>query len=207
MMDNDILNVTAARHVRDHVLWLRFSDGAEGHVDLADHLQGQVFEPLKSVTFFAQVILDPETRTVAWPNGADIAPEYLHGLLQPHEPARFKRRRLRGKAMKRPANQLAICINDVGYTVSLDVGRIYRVLTDARAAKDGLVRVVDESGEDYLFDRERFVYVSIPAADKRRILAALRRRENGPEVDAARTALAERGPKISWKQLKTDLGL
>ena len=72
--------VVEARHVRDQVLWLRFSDGLSGEVNLAGRLQGGVFEPLKEVEFFAQVRVDPELQTVAWPNGADLAPEYLHDL-------------------------------------------------------------------------------------------------------------------------------
>jgi hypothetical protein len=72
--------VVEARHVRDHVLWLRFSDGLSGEVNLAGRLQGRVFEALKDVAFFAQVRLDPELQTIARPNGADLAPEYLHKL-------------------------------------------------------------------------------------------------------------------------------
>lgn len=82
MMLNGILNVTAVRHVKDHVLWLQFNDGAEGQVDLADHLDGEVFQPLRDVAFFSRVVVDPDCRTVAWPNGADIAPEYLRERLQ-----------------------------------------------------------------------------------------------------------------------------
>lgn len=79
-----MLNVIAARHVRAHVLWLRFSDGAEGEVDLADALEGEVFAPLRDPAEFARVRLDPEIRTVAWPNGADFAPEFLHDRLRAH---------------------------------------------------------------------------------------------------------------------------
>ena len=76
------MNVTAVRHVRDHVLRLQFSDGAEGEVDLASELAGEVFAPLRDATYFAQVRLDPEIRTIAWPNGADFAPEFLRELLR-----------------------------------------------------------------------------------------------------------------------------
>jgi hypothetical protein len=78
----DPIAVTAARHVRDHVLWLRFSDGAEGEVDLAAELSGEVFEPLHDVAFFARAAVDPELQTVAWPNGADLAPEFLRDLVR-----------------------------------------------------------------------------------------------------------------------------
>jgi hypothetical protein len=73
-----MLNVTAVRHLRDHVLWLRFSDGREGEVDLHDELDGPVFEPLRDVAFFGQVSVHPELRTIVWPNGADFAPEFLY---------------------------------------------------------------------------------------------------------------------------------
>jgi hypothetical protein len=79
-----MLNITAVRHVRDHILWLRFSDGAEGEVDLAGDLQGEVFEPLRDVATFARVAVNPEIRTIAWPNGADLAPEFLRERLRAH---------------------------------------------------------------------------------------------------------------------------
>jgi hypothetical protein len=66
-----------ARHVRDFVLWLRFSDGTQGEVDLAGELEGPIFEPLKDREYFRRFALDPSLHTVAWPNGADLAPEYL----------------------------------------------------------------------------------------------------------------------------------
>jgi hypothetical protein len=63
-----------------------------------------------------------------------------------------------------------LCQHD-GNEASLILGKVYRVLPDARAAKDDLVRVVDESGEDYLFDKEQFVLVTFPQAASKRILA------------------------------------
>lgn len=77
----DILHVVSARHVRDHVLWVRMSDGAEGEIDLREELVGPVFEPLRDPSFLARVRVDPELRTVTWPNGADLAPEFLRALL------------------------------------------------------------------------------------------------------------------------------
>ena len=84
---DELVAVVEARHVRDHVLWLRFSDGLSGEVNLVGQLQGRVFEPLKDVEYFAQVRLDPELQTIAWPNGADLAPEYLHKLCASCAPA------------------------------------------------------------------------------------------------------------------------
>jgi hypothetical protein len=71
-----------ARHMHDHTLWLRFSDGLQGEVDLSEELDGEVFAPLKDEAFFKQVKLHPELKTVVWPNGADFAPEFLHSALR-----------------------------------------------------------------------------------------------------------------------------
>ena len=70
--------VTGVRHLRDYVLWLQFSDGTAGEVDLADDLHGEIFEPLRDPEMFRTVRLDPELDTVSWENGADLAPEYLY---------------------------------------------------------------------------------------------------------------------------------
>jgi hypothetical protein len=78
----ELVRVVAARHVRGHVLWLRFSDGLEGEADLSGELDGEVFAPLRDVDAFARVMLDPELHTVAWPNGADFAPEFLYDLVR-----------------------------------------------------------------------------------------------------------------------------
>lgn len=71
-----------AEHVQDYILRLRFADGAEGEIDLAGELQGDVFEPLRDKACFRRFTLHPELRTVVWPNGADFAPEFLRSALQ-----------------------------------------------------------------------------------------------------------------------------
>lgn len=70
--------LVAARHVREFVIWLRFSDGAEGEVDLAGDLDGPIFEPLRDASYFRTFVLYPELHTLAWSNGADLAPEFLY---------------------------------------------------------------------------------------------------------------------------------
>ena len=62
---------------------LLFNDGVEGSVDLADLLTGPVLEPLKDPDYFARFFLDGGT--LAWPNGADIAPETLHARAKESE--------------------------------------------------------------------------------------------------------------------------
>jgi hypothetical protein len=76
-----MLNIEAIEYRGAHRLWLRFNDGAEGVVDLGPHLHGPIFLALRDPSVFAAARLDPEIRTVAWPSGADFAPEFLHSLL------------------------------------------------------------------------------------------------------------------------------
>jgi hypothetical protein len=65
----------------------------------------------------------------------------------------------------------ALCIDDSDYRASLILGKVYPILPDARAAKDDLVRIVDESGEDYLYHKSYFVFVDLPPAVKKKVLA------------------------------------
>ena len=71
-----------ARHVSKFTLFLRFSDGVEGEIDLQGELYGPVFEPLKNLETFKSYTLHPELRTLVWPNGADFPPEFLHDNLR-----------------------------------------------------------------------------------------------------------------------------
>ena len=73
--------------------------------------------------------------------------------------------------MKRPAKQFALCLENAGNEASLILGKVYRVLPDVRAAKDDLVRIVHESGDDYLFDKAQFAFVDFPQAVRKKILA------------------------------------
>ncbi len=76
-----MLHVDSLRVLPDFRLWLRFNDGVEGVADLSSEMTGAIFEPLQHPEQFATAWLDPELQTVAWPNGADIAPEFLHALV------------------------------------------------------------------------------------------------------------------------------
>ncbi len=75
--------------------------------------------------------------------------------------------------MKAPGKQFAICLKNKGHEVSLERRKIYSVLPDARAAKHGLIRVVDESGEDYLYPRSFFAPIELPQPIRRAVLAAV----------------------------------
>jgi hypothetical protein len=76
-MDFDVME---ARYVSGYTVWLRFRDGTAGQIDLWPVIaeDGEVFRPLKDVEFFRQFSVDPECDTLSWPNGADLAPEFLH---------------------------------------------------------------------------------------------------------------------------------
>ena len=69
----------------------------------------------------------------------------------------------------------AVCIDNSGYPASLELHKIYRVLPDADAAMDGDVRVIDESGEDYLYPADFFVLVDLPRDAERILQASLSR--------------------------------
>lgn len=66
---------------------------------------------------------------------------------------------------------MALCINNTGYQASLIVGKMYRLILDARALKDDFLRVIDESGEDYLYHSSFFTFLDIPRPIEKNILA------------------------------------
>ncbi len=74
--------------------------------------------------------------------------------------------------MARPAKRLVICVSNKGYEASLERRKIYITLPDARAEKLGQIRVVDESGEDYLYAKDAFLPVSLPQSIRRAVLLA-----------------------------------
>lgn len=67
--------------------------------------------------------------------------------------------------------RFALCVDNSGHKASLVPRRVYLVIPDPRAAKDDLIRIVDESGEDYLLHKAHFVFVDVPPAVRKRILA------------------------------------
>jgi hypothetical protein len=72
------LHIQEVSYLGDYRLRLWFNDGQVKDVDLKAELHGEVFEPLKNQALFKLAKVDPDTQTVAWPNGADFAPEYLY---------------------------------------------------------------------------------------------------------------------------------
>jgi hypothetical protein len=75
-----MLHIRSAKYLSGFKLWLVFDDGTAGEVDLDGVLTGPVFDVLKDVDLFKKVAVDPELETVVWPNGADLAPEFLKEL-------------------------------------------------------------------------------------------------------------------------------
>lgn len=59
--------------------------------------------------------------------------------------------------------EYVICIKNDEYEVSLELRKVYQVIPDDDAAQDNLIRVVDESGEDYLYPKDFFVHITVPA--------------------------------------------
>jgi Protein of unknown function (DUF2442) len=75
-------DIVAARALGDYRLHLEFEDGVAGAVDLAHDLSFRgIFEPMRDPAYVAQVHVDPELGTVAWPNGADLDPDVLYGRI------------------------------------------------------------------------------------------------------------------------------
>ena len=72
---------------------------------------------------------------------------------------------------KDPAH-FVVCLDNEGYPASLEVGKLYRFIPDEEAEAEGLIRVFDESGEDYAFDADRFHPISLPTVVEKALLAA-----------------------------------
>jgi hypothetical protein len=72
--------------------------------------------------------------------------------------------------IKSKLTRFAVCIDNSGYEASLELHKIYPVKPDSEAAEEGDLRIVDESGEDYLFEAKRFVPIELPKTLERSVL-------------------------------------
>ena len=70
------------------------------------------------------------------------------------------------------SKQLVVCVKNDGYRTSLERRKLYVALPDAAAEKEGMLRVVDESGDDYLYPKPLFRSVALPQSVKRAVLSA-----------------------------------
>ena len=82
-----ILHTTEVIPLSGYRLSLRFNNGESGEVDLSGELEGEIFEPLRDPAMFATAYQHTVMRTVAWKNGADLAPEFLLDLMRRSEAA------------------------------------------------------------------------------------------------------------------------
>ena len=75
--------VKDAKYLSEFKLLLTFEDGSVREVDLAPHLDGQMFEPLRDLSNFKSVHLNSELDTIVWNNGADMSPDFLYQISVP----------------------------------------------------------------------------------------------------------------------------
>ena len=75
--------VKDAKYLSEYKLLLTFEDGSLREVDLARHLDGEVFEPLKDIGNFKSVRVNSELDTIVWNNGADMSPDFLYEISVP----------------------------------------------------------------------------------------------------------------------------
>ena len=73
---------------------------------------------------------------------------------------------------KTQPKQFVVCVNNEDYPASLEKRKIYVALRDAGAERHGLLRVIDESGDDYLYPKSLFREIALPLAVGRAVLAA-----------------------------------
>lgn len=77
-MSHPIYRVKSFEIISPYTLRVRFDDGTEQTIDFQDILAGELYGPLRDLALFNQVQIDPEVRTLVWPNGADFDPATLH---------------------------------------------------------------------------------------------------------------------------------
>lgn len=75
-----LLDIIDVKYLSDYKLVLTFENNERKIVDLRDRLNGPIFEPLKDINYFKKVFVNNETGTIAWPNGADKAPETMYDI-------------------------------------------------------------------------------------------------------------------------------
>src|SRR5436309_5361717 len=102
-----------------------------------------------------------------------------------------------------PSNHFVICIDNCDYPASLELHKVYTILPDERAAEDDFLRVIDESGEDYLYSAKRFVSVDLPKQVKqswvRRVREStmLANKTLQPTSRARRRSKAQKNPRAA----------
>ena len=72
------IHIAKAKYLKDYEVEVLFSNGSQGVADLRDALSGPMFDALKDKEMFSCFWVDDELQTIVWPNGADLAPEYVY---------------------------------------------------------------------------------------------------------------------------------
>jgi hypothetical protein len=86
-----LVDIVEVRPVGSHRVFVKFEDGVQGEIDVADLVEFDgVFAPLRDPACFAEVRVDPELRTLCWPNGADLDPDVLYAKVS-GKPIRISR--------------------------------------------------------------------------------------------------------------------
>jgi hypothetical protein len=86
------IHVIDSKYLSGHRVWVSFNDGTAGEIDLLMDLDGEIFDPLKNPNYFKTFRI--EGHTLAWENGADFAPEFLHDkIAQQRAPGDAKQQR------------------------------------------------------------------------------------------------------------------
>jgi hypothetical protein len=94
------------------------------------------------------------------------------------------------------ATVFAVCLNNAGYPVSLEAGKLYEVIPDAEAEKHGLIRVIDESGEDYGYSAERFFVLDVPHALEKALKGISAARQPNPTLKPTSGAHSAKAKRI-----------
>jgi hypothetical protein len=84
-MEHPIYRVTSVDHLGTYRLRVGFDDGLTRDLDFEPVLEGELYRPLRDLSLFSEVAVDPEVHTLTWPNGADFDPAILHDWPD-HEP-------------------------------------------------------------------------------------------------------------------------
>ncbi|MBF0336968.1 MAG: DUF2442 domain-containing protein [Nitrospirae bacterium] len=72
--------VRKAAYVSDYKLMITFDNGIVRYVDLEEHLDGEIFEPLRDINYFKTVCVNSDIDTICWDNGAGISPDFLYEI-------------------------------------------------------------------------------------------------------------------------------
>ena len=108
------------------------------------------------------------------------------------EPTQKTRGSSLSREVDRRSTAFAVCVDNTGYPASLEAGKLYEVVPDPEAAKHGLIRVIDESGEDYGYSAERFFILAVPHALEKalKVISATRQPDNALQPTARRAPKA-----------------